>query len=58
MTTKPELAPYQRHRDELSIHDGCVLWGNRVIVLPPGHAKVMADLHEGHPGICRMKQLA
>ena len=57
-TTNPELSPYQRRRDELSTHDGCLLWGNRVIVPPPGRAKVMADLHEGHPEICRMKQLA
>ena len=57
-TTKTELLPYQRRRNELSIHDGCLLWGNRVVVPPPGRAKVIADLHDGHPGICRMKQLA
>ena len=49
---------YQCCRYELSIHDGCLLWGNRVVVPPPGRAKVMADLHDGHPGICQMKQLA
>ena len=36
MTTKPELSSYQRRRDELSIHDGCLLWGSKVIVPPPG----------------------
>ena len=50
--TNPELSPYQRRRDELSIHDGCLLYGNRVIVPSPGHNKVMADHHDGHPGIC------
>ena len=54
-TTEPELLPYQRRRDELSIHDGCTLCGNRIIVPPPGRAEVMSDLHDGHPGICRMK---
>ena len=58
MTTNPELSPYQPRKDELSTHDGCLLWGSRVIVPPPGCNKVMADLREGHPGICRMKQLA
>ena len=53
-TTKTELLPYQYHKYELSNHD---VWGNRVVVPFPGHAKVMADLHNGHPGICRMKQL-
>ena len=57
-TTNPELSPYQQCKDKLSAHDGCLLWGSRVIVPPPGHDKVMADLHERHPGICRMKQLA
>ena len=33
-TTKTELLPYQRRRYELSIHDGCLLWGNRVVVPP------------------------
>ena len=57
-TSDPLLLPYQRRKYELSILDGCVLLGNRVVVPPPGRAKVMADLHDGHPGICRMKQLA
>ena len=30
-TTEPELLPYQRRRDELSILDGCILWGNIII---------------------------
>ena len=50
--TNPELSPCQRRRDELSIHDGCLLYGNRVIVPSPGRNKVMADHHDGHPGIC------
>ena len=52
------LAPYQRRLHELSVHDGCVLWGNRVVVPPPGRARVIEELHEGHPGISRMKSLA
>ncbi len=31
-----ELRPYFRRKDELSIEDGCVLWGSRVIVPPQG----------------------
>ena len=36
----PELKPFQQHKDELCIHDGCVLWGTRVMVPPAGRAKV------------------
>ena len=57
-SNSPELKPYQQHKDELSIHDGCVLWGNRVVVPPAGRAKVVDELHEGHPGVSRMKSLA
>ena len=53
-----DLTPYQRRRNELSVHDGCLLWGTRVVVPPPGCARITHELHEGHPGITRMKALA
>ena len=56
-TDQPDLAPYQQRRTELSLHDGCILWGSRVVV-PPRREKVLDELHEGHPGISRMKSLA
>ncbi len=54
----PDLRPYQTRKDELSIQDGCVLWGSRVVVPPSGRSRVMEELHESHPGIARMKALA
>jgi hypothetical protein len=57
-TSDVELRPYQQRKDELSVQDGCVLWGSRVVVPPPGRPKVMDELHEGHPGASRMKSLA
>jgi len=39
-----ELNLYKSHRSELSIQDGCLLWGIQVIIPPPG--------------ICKMKSLA
>ena len=35
----------------------CILWGNRVVTPPAGQQKVIEELHEGHPGISRMKSL-
>lgn len=52
------LAPYRQRKDELSTIDDCVLWGNRVIVPVVGRPDVLALLHEGHPGISKMKLLA
>ena len=56
--TNSEMQPYWKRRDELSVCDGCILWGHRVIVPPPGWKSVLAELHVGHPGVSRMKMLA
>ena len=52
------LSPYHKFWYELSVHDGCLLRGNRVIVPPEGREKVLELLHDGHPGNTRMKALA
>ncbi|XP_036002862.1 uncharacterized protein K02A2.6-like [Fundulus heteroclitus] len=50
--------PYAKRKLELSVLDGCILWGSRVIVPLPGQAQVMDALHDAHPGVSRMKNLA
>ena len=50
--------PYCSRYSELSVHDGCILWGSRVVVLPNGRPGMIEQLHMSHPGICRMKGLA
>ena len=57
-TTDEELLPYSRRRTELSIQDSCLLWGNRVVIPPPGRSSILSLLHETHPGISRIKSLA
>ena len=54
----PMMQPYQQRQNELSTHDGCILWGNRVIIPTAGRQRVIDELHEGHPGVSRMKSLA
>ena len=34
------------------------MWGTRVVIPPPGRTAVLQELHEGHPGISKMKALA
>lgn len=53
-----ELQPYFNRRTEISVEDGCLLWGIRVIVPSKGRSKVLAALHEAHPGVTRTKSLA
>ncbi|XP_026540268.1 uncharacterized protein K02A2.6-like [Notechis scutatus] len=37
---------------------GCILWGDRVVIPERLQEKVLCMLHEGHPGIVKMKSLA
>ena len=46
-----DLHPFSQGKNDLSIQDGCVLWGNRVIVPQLGQAKVLVEMHQGHPGV-------
>ena len=32
--TKDAQKPYYNHREELSVEDNCLLWGNRIVILP------------------------
>ena len=57
-STEPELKPFAVRKDELSIQDGCLLWGGRVVVPPQVREEVMLELHEAHSAIARMKSLA
>ena len=52
------LKPYFSKYTELSVQDGCILQGNRVIISKAGRFEVLQELHEAHPGTTRMKQLA
>ena len=53
-----DVQVYARRRTELSVQDGCILWGNRVVV-PPKYRKTLTQVvHEGHQGIGKMKALA
>ena len=53
-----KLSPYWQRKEELSMQDGCVLWGNRVIIPMLGRPEVLDLLHDGHPGITKMKNIA
>ena len=54
----PELKGYAAHKDELSLQDGLLLWGSRVVISAKGQRQVLDILHESYPGISKMKALA
>ena len=53
-----ETEPFKQRQTELSIEDGCILWGSRVVLPPRARDKMLTELHNGHPGIAKMKNLA
>ena len=42
---------------ELSIENGCVLWGSRVVIPPRFHEQLLNELHLEHQGTTRTKTL-
>ncbi|KAK6048607.1 hypothetical protein COOONC_13888, partial [Cooperia oncophora] len=55
---EPKLAPFFNRKETLSIVEDCLLMGERVIIPKELRARVLKELHIGHPGIVRMKKLA
>ena len=52
------LKPYYQRKDQLSIEQGCLLWGTRVVIPRKFRDKLLNELHWEHPGVCAMKALA
>lgn len=53
-----EWKPFHKRRMELSIEEDCLLWGMRVVIPGKFRQQLLTLLHEGHPGMVRMKSLA
>ena len=53
-----ELEPFYRRKEELTIQDGCLMWGSRVLIPPKHQTQVLDELHDGHLGVVKMKALA
>ena len=52
------LLPYFRRKNELSLDTNVVMWGSRVVVPESFRSDVLKELHQGHPGMSKMKALA
>nr|XP_021334762.1 uncharacterized protein K02A2.6-like [Danio rerio] len=50
--------PFLSRHDELTVQSGCILWGFRVIIPPPLRKLLLKELHAGHAGVVRMKEIA
>jgi hypothetical protein len=56
--TPEELKPYKNREMELSVENGCLMWGMRVLVPEKLQPRVLQSLHVNHPGISKMKSIA
>ena len=54
----PQLQPYWRHKEDLSIVDQVVMFGNRIIIPPSLRAIVCQNLHSAHQGTTGMTERA
>ena len=52
------LQPFANRRNELTVEEGCLLWGFRVIIPLRLREKLLDELHRDHPGVTRMKSVA
>ena len=52
------LLPYYNRRNDLTVVDGCLLWGSRVVIPTVFRAQLLDELHSNHVGVCHMKMLA
>ena len=56
--TDTQLSPFYHRKAEISVEDGCLLWGSRIIIPHHYRQDVLEELHEAHPGMTKMKGLA
>ena len=52
------LDAYFRRRAEMTLHQGCLILGMRVVVPEKSRSCIIEVLHEGHVGVVNVKVLA
>jgi len=53
-----QLIPYFNRRKELTVEQGCLLWGHRLVIPNKFRQELLNELHHTHMGIVKMKSLA
>ena len=58
MKVDPDFKPFFSRKYELSLDNGCILWGMRVVIPGRLRDRLLHMLHDTHPGISRMKAVS
>ena len=53
-----KVNPFFNKRFELTVSNRCFLWGTRVVIPDKFHPDILHLLHDGHPGMTKMKSIA
>ena len=53
-----DLKPFNKHKLGLSTLNGCIIYVSRVLIPSQGRQQILAELHQGHSGVNRIKSLA
>ncbi|EYC37500.1 hypothetical protein Y032_0784g2333 [Ancylostoma ceylanicum] len=56
--SKDRLLRFNSIRSSLTTQGGCLVFGDRIVIPDKLQELVLQDLHDGHPGMARMKMLA
>ena len=51
----PVLQPYWTFREELTVEDGLILKGTRIVIPTKKHEAILKLIHEGHLGLNKCK---
>jgi hypothetical protein len=51
------LIPYFRRKEELSVDQGCLLWGMRIIIPTKYQSYVLKELHSDHMGMVKLSMV-
>ena len=54
----PQLLPYWRFKDDLSVVDGVLMYGLRAVIPPKLRDEVISHLHSAHQGVSQMTNRA
>ncbi|CAK1587023.1 unnamed protein product [Parnassius mnemosyne] len=49
---------YFNRKENICVDQGCLIWGYRVIIPKSLRLSILKEIHDGHPGIVKMKQIA
>lgn len=52
------MQAYKLRQNELTIEQGCLMWGHKVVIPSKFRADLLEELHSSHMGIVKMKALA